>query len=64
MIRYIKKLEFDVVNKKILITDNVESWTIEGTIDGFCPKIHDRWMGYLDKVKNDYDKARSLGKGE
>lgn len=54
MVRFIKKLEFDADKNTITITDNVESYEIDGSIKDFCPKILDRWLGYLDRVKKEY----------
>ena len=47
--RYIISLHFE--GDKITITDNVESWTIDGKIEDFCPKVLYRWHGYIDRVK-------------
>ena len=53
MTRYIKEIRFE--GSLIIVVDNKDSIPFEGKIEDYCPRILDRWLGSVDRLRQQYN---------
>ena len=55
MTRNIEKIIFDAKTDEITIIDNVETWKTRGSWTEMCPRLIDRYTGYVDRIRKVWD---------